>query len=198
MTERRPAAGALTERGPAAHAPRVRTWCLALFCLGLAACGQDGTSRYAGTTQWTDTAGFVRVRYVAPPWNVRGGDAESLLLDVDTVTGPDAGVPSKYHFGVTVETGTAASALAGDRAIGAGRGETIVADTVPITTDSGDVGMRWVGLIPGLYARSYEHVAFDAPGGKVVHIQIESNSDPRTAELDAMIRNVDVLPFDPL
>lgn len=163
----------------------------------LAGCGDCGTTRYAGLATWNDAGGEARVRYLTPPWNLRANEMEHVRLEVDTITGPDSGVPPKFVFDVTVEAGTAATALAQDRAIAASRGESVVMDGLSARTDSGDAGMRFVGQIPGMYSRYFEHAAFDAPGGRVVHVQIESNSDPRTAELDAMLADVDVLPFDP-
>jgi hypothetical protein len=172
-----------------------RCFSLLLF-IALAGCGQCGTERFAGLAQWDDDAGEVRVRYLTPPWNLRGDQPEHLRIEVDTITGPDSGVPPKFLFDVTLEAGSATTALASDRAIAAARGESLVADGIALTTISGDHGTAWVGEIPGLYGRFYEHAAFDAPGARVVHVQIESNSDPRTPELDHMLADIDVLPFD--
>ncbi len=195
----------MTAPGPPAQSGRVtppsraRNLCAALAALALAACGQCGTAAYAGMTTWEDGTSSVRVRYLEAPWHVRGGDLLSTLeLEVDPVTGPDSGVPPKYLLTAAVTAGSAAGVLAADRAAAPARGEVEVPmGTVTITTDSGDHGIGFVGMIAGLFGRSFLHVAYDVPGSRVLHIVIEANVDPRTPELLAMLRAVDVAPFSP-
>lgn len=195
----------MTAPGAAAQSPLVMSFppairvCAVLATVALVGCSFDGTSPYAGMTTWEDGTHSARVRYLESPWRLRGGDGvETLEIEVDPVTGADSGVPPKYQLNVEVVTGSAAGVLAADHASEPSRGEMdLPSGTVAIRTDSDDMGVGFVGVVPGLFARYFLHVAFDIAGGRVLHVVVEANLDPRVPEILAMLGAADVQPFSP-
>lgn len=178
---------------------RARAIALSLLAPALLACGSPGDARYAGMRVHEPDDGSYRVRFLSPPWELVDHEGRRAVIEIPAnATGfidRDAGIPPKYRLVVDVVGGSAASVSGADAASAAARGETIVEPLRAIETDSGAMGFEVITRGTDASPRSFRYVSFDAPAG-VVHLVFEASPELDEPEVDAMVRAVEVGPFE--
>lgn len=182
------------------------TWPLKVSVLSAAmlicACGPSATGPYAGLTEYRPPGEEFLLRYLAPPWQFKGDEDGSVLLEIPaphvTELGIDAALlPSKYSFEVELLSGNARGQADVDVATATADMAMVSIAPREIVTDSGDHGWETLAERGGLNPRNFRRVSFDRSGGVVVHIVVQSSAVLSTIEMDRMIAAFDVLGTTP-
>ena len=173
----------------------VRSTWLALLTLALTACAPSGDDPASRLTFHAPETGEYRLGYLEPPWELVSASGTSALLRIPSnlmlATGLDAG-EGKYDLSVTVEPGAAEARIEQELRMAAARGEEVSAGPRVVSLAGGVVGREILTQRSDPIPRSFRIVVAPVSGGRVLRLAFGATPSLDTAEIDAMIAQVEI------
>ncbi len=167
---------------------------LLLVTLG---CGARADGNFAGLTAFEASDGSYRVHYLAPPWEVdeartRRTEVHLFIESNSERFGAGSTAPPKYELDVDVFSGEPRSRAA--RVASRAPREDEVVGPREVFTDEGVAG--WETLVWDVSERRFERHVFFELGRRTLRMVFHANPDLDDPEIDDMIANVEMGPFD--
>jgi len=163
----------------------------------LASCAPSGEDPASRLTWYGPETGEYRVGYLEPPWGLVDASGTSAFLRIESTLMATAGLDAgegKFELNVTVEPGAPTERIERELASARARGEAILFGPRAVTLADGASGLELLTRRSDPIERYFRVVVAAVDGGRVVRLAFAATPPLDTAEVDAMIAQVEIGP----